>query len=318
MKKFLFLGIAATAMLASCTNDEVVEMNPQNAIGFESFVDKSTRATESDDITISNIKNVALYGWRTSGTTSEAIFTAKELTIAENGSASYSPIQYWAGGYDYNFEAIKGAEVTANQKGSTLSYNDNTAETDLVYAAANMPNVVAGKDPGKVKLVFNHLLSRVKFTFINGFESTAAAKITVTNVTLHNVYTNGSWTNNVWTNGTTSETLAFADNVNNVEPGNKQASTEHKYIIPNDGYKLTFELAVNQEGVITNYSHSVTTLPDVDMSQGFSYNFVATITPENVDPAGQLYPIEFTAEVNKWEDFKDTTTNLDTTTSGNQ
>ena len=45
MKKFLFLGIAATAMFASCTNDEMVEMNPQSAIGFETFVDKSTRAT---------------------------------------------------------------------------------------------------------------------------------------------------------------------------------------------------------------------------------------------------------------------------------
>ena len=38
MKKFLFLSIAATAMLASCTKDEMVEVNPQNAIGFETFV----------------------------------------------------------------------------------------------------------------------------------------------------------------------------------------------------------------------------------------------------------------------------------------
>ena len=52
MKKFLFLGIAATAMFASCTNDEMVEMNPQSAIGFETFVDKSTRATDVQRLTL--------------------------------------------------------------------------------------------------------------------------------------------------------------------------------------------------------------------------------------------------------------------------
>ena len=48
MKKFLFLGIAATAMFASCTNDEMVEMNPQSAIGFETFVDVDQEVKKGD------------------------------------------------------------------------------------------------------------------------------------------------------------------------------------------------------------------------------------------------------------------------------
>ena len=59
MKRFLFLGIAATAMFASCTNDEMVEMNPQSAIGFETFVDKSTRA--ATDVTEDNLNKFKVW-----------------------------------------------------------------------------------------------------------------------------------------------------------------------------------------------------------------------------------------------------------------
>ena len=48
MKKIFLIGLAATAMLASCSNDETVEMAQNTkAIGFSSFIDKCTRATDS-------------------------------------------------------------------------------------------------------------------------------------------------------------------------------------------------------------------------------------------------------------------------------
>lgn len=64
MKKLLFIGLAATAMLASCSNDETVEMAQQNAIAFDGFVNKSTRGIDND-ITTENIADfgcVWLYG----------------------------------------------------------------------------------------------------------------------------------------------------------------------------------------------------------------------------------------------------------------
>ena len=81
MKKFLFLGFVTTAMLASCTNDEMVEMNPQNAIGFEMFVDKSTRA--ATDVTTDNLTAFEVYGWRGS----EQIFNAQAVT-ADKGACT--------------------------------------------------------------------------------------------------------------------------------------------------------------------------------------------------------------------------------------
>ena len=51
MKKNLFLLGLAVAALTSCTNDEVVEMQQptQKAIGFETFVNKGTRAITTTD-----------------------------------------------------------------------------------------------------------------------------------------------------------------------------------------------------------------------------------------------------------------------------
>ena len=139
MKKFLFLGIAATAMLASCTNDETVEMNPQNAIGFETFVDKSTRATDILESTLGKFKV-----WAYQGTT--AILTGEEVT--KSGSdCGYTNTQYWVKDQTYNFHAI--APVIC-ETGDSYTYNGTSAApsiqftnsvglTDLIYASVSRP-----------------------------------------------------------------------------------------------------------------------------------------------------------------------------------
>lgn len=45
MNKVFLIGLAATAMMASCSSDDTVETSKQNAITFSNaFVDKSTRS----------------------------------------------------------------------------------------------------------------------------------------------------------------------------------------------------------------------------------------------------------------------------------
>lgn len=44
-KSILMLGLAVAAM-TSCTNDEVMEVNQNNLIKFESFVNKGTRTVD--------------------------------------------------------------------------------------------------------------------------------------------------------------------------------------------------------------------------------------------------------------------------------
>lgn len=51
------MGLALTA----CNNDETVEVAKGNAIGFSSFVDKSTRGA-ADDVTLQNLGSIEVYG----------------------------------------------------------------------------------------------------------------------------------------------------------------------------------------------------------------------------------------------------------------
>ena len=54
MKRSLILLGAVTATLASCSKSEVVDVNDSQAIGFETFVNKSTRAVTNDEGTVTN------------------------------------------------------------------------------------------------------------------------------------------------------------------------------------------------------------------------------------------------------------------------
>jgi len=308
MKKFLFLGIAATAMFASCTNDEMVEMNPQSAIGFETFVDKSTRAT---DVTKANLTAFEVYGWRTKDAT-EQIFDAQAVT-ANNGVCTYSPLQYWVGGYKYDFEAVapksgeKGVTVNDTYGASTITFASDS-ETDLIYASASKDlssydyGTLAAA-PGVVDLTFGHLLSRVKFTFINGADATSAAKITVTYVKITNAGTTGVYTpsNGTWAAATETGEVTFAStNITGID-GGESGETEHKYLIPYNvkDYSVSFTVTMTQGSVSDSFNYTVKLPETTTLVKGNSYNFKATFNP------GQ--PIVFTADVTPWNDFTDVT-----------
>lgn len=162
MKKIFLIGLAATAMLASCSNDETVEMAQNTkAIGFSSFIDKSTRATDTD---LTNLATIEVYGWRGDA----QIFDKQEVTVEASGAGTYSPIQYWEPNYTYAFEAIapksgeKGITFAAAKNGGTITFASNS-ETDLLYSKADdkTTDQEITTDPRKVGFTFKHLLSRV-------------------------------------------------------------------------------------------------------------------------------------------------------------
>jgi hypothetical protein len=311
MKKLLFIGLAATAMLAGCSNDETVEMAQQNAIAFDGFVNKSTRATVNDDITLANLGSIEVYGWRGD----VQIFDKQAVAVATDGKGTYSPLQYWEAGYTYAFEAIapkngeKGVTFAAAKDGGTITFV-NDAETDLLYSKATdvtTPATIASQ-PAAVGFNFNHLLSRVKFTFVNGFPANAVAKISVNGVKISNAYKNGTITpataDAVWNATDNTLSVDFANvSATDIEAGNKEGETEHMYLIPvtSPSYEVRFTVILDQNGATSEYEHRGTITTGMEL--GKSYNFTATLTPENVDPENTMYPIEFTAAVGGWEDF---------------
>lgn len=325
MKKLFIMGLAAMGLaLTACNSDETVEMAKGKAIGFSSFVDKSTRAT---DVTLANLKSMEVYGWRSDNQGDNQIFNAQEVKVAQDGVGTYSPLKYWEANYTYNFEAIapksgeKGVQFAAAKTGGTITFA-NDAHTDLIYAKAKETTTLANittTAPGKVNFTFKHQLARVKFTFKNTFPANAAAKISVKDVKITNAYKNGTITpavaNAMWNATDANLEVSFAiltnggptDLVANTGVG----ETDHMYLIPTakeETYEVTFTVTLDQNGVTTDYKHTVPI--KTTQSIGKSYNYVAEIGASNINPDSQLYPIEFTATVDPWVDAPDQKFNL--------
>ena len=323
MKKLLVMGLAAMGLaLTACNSDETVEVAKGKAINFASFVDKSTRGA-ADDVTIANLKSIEVYGWRGDA----QIFNKQQVTVAENGEGTYSPLQYWEANYAYAFEAIapkageKGVQFEAAKAGGKITF-ENNAITDLLYAntTATMPEKITAA-PEKVNYTFKHQLARVKFRFKNTFPANAAAKISVKDVKITNAYKNGTTTPAAtdanWSATNPILSVSFANMANggptDLVANTGVGATDHMYLIPTgkeESYNVTFTVTLNQNGATTDYNHSVTI--KTTQLKSNSYNYVAEINEKNInpDPDSQLYPIEFKATVADWGNFNDNPFNL--------
>ena len=190
MKK-IFIAILAAATFASCSNEDTVNVDNGALIGFgKVFVENSTRA---NDLTAGNF-DFGVYGLVEKSDKSALIFNNQ--TVADDGT--YSPAQYWIAAAQYYFTAIapktnaNWSYATTNAHTGIISFNNEAADAnqDLLFAYVK-PNVTPEKitsDPGAVGFTFNHMLSRVRFTFTNGFGAGSNIKLEVKDVTITDAY----------------------------------------------------------------------------------------------------------------------------------
>lgn len=312
MKKLFIMGLAAMGLaLIACNSDETVEMAKGNAIGFKTFVNNSTRV--ANDATTTNLNAFKVWGLMNDGTQTGTPFVGKEVTKGTDGGWSYQTPVYWEKGYAYSFVALAPNDAytftapTEIDNWGSLTFNNGTGETDLIYATAKQSTVTGDVCPLSVNLTFNHMLSRVRFQFENGMLD--GSKLTVSNVKINDAYTSGTATlaeqlaGLSWTTGQTTGELEFGGAAAMEQNG--KAETAHKYMIPADkAYNLTFTVKREHHGVTDTYIHTVP-LPKIAMTQGLSYQFVAKFTAENINPVEELCPITFTAEVKDWKEFTD-------------
>lgn len=341
MKKLFMIGLAATAMLASCSNDETVEMAQSKAIGFSNaFVNNGTRSIVDPSFTTETLKDFAVYGFTQAG----QIFYG--TTVSAPGG-TYTPCQYWVAGNTYTFGAIAPAAQKDNVSNVTLAggkvcmevafTNDGTV--DLLHAA---PNAVVCDDAflaqtniPKVGMTFSHQLSKVKFSFANAVGE--GYNVKVSNVKITDAYTNGTLTvaatgntwgeqknknlelkfGNVVANDANADEAAFIANAATLESYNE------KLMIPMAStatYTVTFTAELYHGNVLLgSYDHKVK-IENVEFKLGYCYDFKATLTHENiVDPKNPLKPIEFKVDgIKDWNQNEvDPTLDVLTTKSGN-
>ena len=331
MKKLLFISLALTAAI-SCSKDQTIGEPDPVAIEINNvFVENSTKA---NDISKSNLTNFGVYGFvKALSTNSEGLLFNKVRVAKENDKYIYSPEQYWIGNAQYYFAAFApydNAEWTytsTDAQNGTITFDNQEAEAnqDFLFAytkPAVTPNKITYTEkPGPVGFSFKHMLSRIKFSFTNGFEDGSNISLKITDVTITNAHKNGSmviedgedknWTVDEQTFakvfgivGTDDPKTANIDET--ILTPQQGASTEHFYLIPADAtYNVTFNIALYQAGILLdNYSRSATL--GLEMKKGFSYDIKATLNANNTSDDGELYPIEFTVNnVEGWGSFND-------------
>ena len=315
MKK-IFIAIMAVAAAVSCSTELTVDAPKGAAIAFDNaFVENATRAA---DIDAEGIKAVGFgvtgYIVNTAGDQGKIFNNQK---VAWSGSAyTYSPAQYWTAGNTYTFAALvpyTGAQWTyaaTDARNGEISFNNAlaAANQDLLYSyhSETMPESIVST-PAAVEFTFNHILSRVKFSFKNGFGEGENITLKVKDVVVTNVHSNGTvavvdGAVQDWTVGESTFNRAFGNAGENILAVGAKGTTEHFYFIPAAAtYNLTFVVELYQANVLAD-TYNRTANVTLSLEKGKSYELTATLNHFNTSDDGELYPIEFNVdEVDEWE-----------------
>ena len=316
MKK-LFISALALAAFTACSQDEIVEKQSyQAAIGFAgNYVNNVPRAAADPSTTTQSLE--AFDVWAFMDEPAGIVLEGEKVTKVAENEWTYSNVQYWTPGHTYYFSAMAPVENknwtlntdAANAYGAGIvNFINVDGSEDLLYAATSVSTeeMNIGDDMAPVKFEFNHLLSKVKFTFKNGF-TTDNAYIKVDNVKMTapaagsiNLAVENWWDGDDWNLTNDVRTLAFGD-VEKLAMGKSAEVTNERLTIPANEeylYEITFDVTLYM-GTVEAYKVSkVSTITGEALEMGKAYNFTAEINPTNLE----LAPIEFEViKVKEWD-----------------
>lgn len=319
MKK-IFLTLALASAIVSCSKDTTLEVAEKSPIAFgNTFVENSTKAIDAT-ITTTTLDQFMVYG-SVSGTGSGEgtvnIFNGINVTKTTKQAASTGAVivddwwyegaytQYWIAGNNYKFAAVVNADnmtfdTDANNKNNmptTITYDAST-QKDLLYAE-DIKNNYQTTDGSVVEFTFDHLLSKVHFTFTNTITSNTDERmytylvedIKITNAYKKGVYTIANKNATPWivTTGTNTGYVVEFGNITNADDNNDSANailvgaergvasaTSHKsmLLIPNDYQDLNFTFTIKTvlNNVVIN-TETISKSVDVELLPGKAYNF---------------------------------------------
>ena len=317
MKKVIF-ALAAVVALAACSKEQTISFDKGAAIGFDTFVENSTRSVNDPSYTNANMfSDFAVFGYVEGAVLFNGTKVAKTITNNDLESDwKYEGTQYWIAGANYNFNAV--APMTnggwtkvddgTNKDATKLTFTNN-GTTDLLYATTTQQGAVS--DNNAVEFEFRHVLSKVKFSFENAYNATNAT-IKVKNIVVTNAHKTANVVltdNTAWDGHATAEgfTLNFGmatddeatTDKENTEVayayGKTYESQNELFLIPSNTYEyevtFTVELLVSNTKV-TEYNH--TAKVKFAPAAGNAYDIKTAINASNIDPQHKQEPIEFT------------------------
>jgi hypothetical protein len=339
MKK-LFILAAAIVAFASCSKEEPQAIVQTSEICFAPAATQTRAAVTA----VGNTKALQDNGFAVFGFQGEApIFentkvvynsdaiTSLNLKEGSFGADLWAPekaadVRYWAVA-TYKFSGVYPATdngYSMDKDGNqTITNFVNDGTVDLLVSNVETVNNTANKKTA-VALQFEHMLSRVKFTFKNGFSGNEV--IEIKDVVIYGVgkqadaKITGTTPAPDWTIENDSRIdidFGTMDSETAAKRFNKAGkdTTCYKYIIPGEEqYTMGFTLTVYSEGVqvaTKTYSattnNAITVKPNAAFAAGKGYNFTATISP---DEAGDIFPIQFSVDVTDWAEDEEGTLDL--------
>ena len=319
MKKFLLVALTAVGLTACVQNEELAVNKPTAAITFaDSFVNSTTRA-ESPVITSTNLTGFDVWAFMDQAT--GTVLTDEDVVKNESTSTwGYNNIQYWFPSHTYYFAALapmNSANITSKTLATAddaklglgeIAFTNVDGTEDLLYAKTivETPEIVELTNSGMdaVNMQFQHLLSKVRFTFTNGF-LTNNVKVRVTNVKMTapksaTINLAQDTYNNAWVLDQDELTLDFGDVPYLGATQSKSAANERFSIPATDAYNynVTFDVKVYSGDVLAYELSKDAVIEGYALEMGKSYNFTAVLDHESLN----LHAIEFTAEVDEWVD----------------
>lgn len=315
MKRVLF-ALFLVASLAACSKENTVATAPKLPISFGNvFVENSTRAEESVFHTTSNLGEFFVYG-NVKGDNTAKLYQHDRVYIPTGATSWWcDAIQYWIAGCTYNFAAVTdvaagAVEVDEYGMPTTIAYNA-VSQKDLLYAenknittnAQGEPSV--GVTSGRVNPVpftFNHLLSKVMFTFTNGFSSDSDVQLKVVDIKIHNAAKTATYKVNdtdetptyKWDGAVKTYFATLDTNGDLVSPDGTLdfgstgvfgpavvGESMSRLLIPDtQQFYITFTVEHNKGG---NPTQKTITTQSVELVQGQFYNFTTELNSGNVE-----------------------------------
>lgn len=304
MKKSLFVLGVAVAALASCTQNEVLDIAESNVIKFDNaFVGNTTKAT------VEQINTDGIEHFYVMGTKGGSSFFNNEKVYKKNDLWGYDDLKKWEAG-TYAFAAysnggtttqdgkIDGDVTFSSTDGLQINYTvDNDDKRDLIMAYSTT-DINATNAP--IEFTFKHALAMIKFTLKSNLGDN---EVSISNFVVKSINNQGTATIKddgvvAWTNQTGTENFGSVDFTTTQATAGE---SDELVVVPQSGNSLSVEFTAKvtaDQGEITkNLKATITTY---DWQPGYRYNYTATITGTDMEV------IEFSAPtVTEWGGYTD-------------
>lgn len=296
MKKF-FIAIVALAAAVSCSNDDIISIDRQ-AIDFgNAFVDNATRIEDPSYGAGKLIKEFYVYGTVTGNGNTVTLYNG--ATVTRGTDQNYGDIwsctqtEYWVPSCTYAFQAVVDGAIADGKIAYTVGQDsDNDGISDLLYATAAATTNGAATPSGDIAndcvvFTFEHLLSKVGFTFTNTTGGKYSYNVTGVSFTDHDstgTYTIGTGWDTTVSKSATALSFGAPGVVASTTP--VSAPTTHQIIPGTQTLKVTINYDIYYDGKNVSPNLSVTE----DLEYPFAKNIAYNIAVELPAP-GQ--PIQF-------------------------